>query len=128
MKKVILLFSMVALVAINVWAESVGGSNSGSDTGVFMDYYIKGKGGSSAQVNRSLVVIPSIKVSYDSETNTIYFFSSADSVVKIVVYNEEGNILTSTNSSLNGSIQLNMHIPYRLYIEQSEWYGVGFIE
>lgn len=126
MRKVIMLLSLVTLFSIYVSADSEGNSNSGSETGVFMDYYIKGHEGSSTQVNRSTVEIPSIEVLFSTDKNILHISSHIDTPVNITIYNKFGHIAANA-SSLNISIQLSNEESYTIYIEGIEWYGIGNI-
>ena len=93
-------------------------------TGVFMDFYIRGNGSSATEVNRSLVQIPPVEVSYDVDAGTISIASPVSTEAKVYVYDAGGTVIGHADT-LNVTIQLPSSSSYTIYIEGERWYGIG---
>ena len=116
MRKVILLFSAV-FFALSTVAED-------NTTGVFMDIYLSGDGGSITKVNRSLVQVPSMEVVYDAEAKTIRITSSEPAEVDVYIYDVNGAVVGHADT-LDTIIQLPASDSYTIYIQGEGWYGIG---
>lgn len=116
MRKVILLFSAV-FFALSAVAED-------NTTGVFMDIYLSGDGGSITKVNRSLVQVPSMEVVYDAEAKTIRITSPEPVEADVYIYDANGAVVGHADT-LNTIIQLPSSDSYTIYIVGDGWYGIG---
>lgn len=121
MRKVMLLFGAAFFFALSTSAMAE------DTTGVFMDFYIRGDGSSATKVNRSLVQIPPVEVSYDVDAGTISIVSPVSTEAKVHVYDANGTMVGHTDT-LNVTIQLPSSGSYTIYIEGEGWYGIGHID
>ena len=123
MKKVILFFSAMFLLALSVSAEKP----KEEQKPVSLEYHKTGHGGFDTTTDRSLVGFPPMEVVYDYALNAIQITSAATVDAEVYVYDSSGAMVGYANT-LNTTIQLpSSPGTYTIYIIGTDWYALGHL-
>lgn len=80
------------------------------------------------KLHRSQMMLPSVELVYDTETNSIDIICSCDCDAEVTIYDAAGNIVAISDIKDTIFVPSSNYCSYSVIIEAESWYGTVTIE
>lgn len=80
------------------------------------------------KLHRSQMMLPSVELVYDTETNSINIICSCDCDAEVMIYDAAGNIVAISDIKDTILVPSLNYGSYNVVIEAESWYGTAKIE